>query len=201
MKGVRIVLDESVTKDNVNSLAWDLGWSLGDVIKAEGTTPRQTIFYEEEEDGSITYIRYTDDTNIDLPYMEVYGEDRELIDLIAEDIHKSLNTHSLPEVVEMVKRAKTKDDREELFLAMRYLGIACGGQPTTPELLKLFYDLAYDPDPDISHTATIAMGYTAWAEFKEPLEYLAQNHPTQSRREYAAHILWALKKNVLQELA
>ena len=196
MKIVRVILDRCVDEASVGSAGWDLQWSLSEYTKAEGTIPKQVTFYEEDENGETTFIKYTEDFYIDLPYIEIYSKNPSSIEIAAKDIQKKLPTYTVSEAFEMVKNAK---DREELFLAIRYLGIGCGGQPPTPELLQLFYDLAYDPDPDVRHTATIAMGYTAWAEFFEPLEYLAQNQPIPSRREYAAHILWALKKNVLQE--
>ena len=196
MKIVRIALDISVTKANVGSTAWDLQWSLGKVVKAEGTTPKQVFYYKRDESGKKTFIRYIEDNLIDLPYIEVYGENPSFISKVVEQIHKKLPTHSVPEIVEMVNNAK---DREELFLAIRYLGIGCGGYPMTPSLLELFKKLAQAPDPDIRLVTELAMTYTAAAEFQSILENMAQNDPKPEIREQAAHTLEGLKKYIINQ--
>ena len=65
MEIVRIALDISVVEADVDSAGWDLQWFLGKVIKAEGTTPKQAIFYEKDENGEKTFIRYTEDFHIE----------------------------------------------------------------------------------------------------------------------------------------
>ena len=196
MKIVRVVLDISVTEDNIGSAAWDLQWSLGDFIKAENTTPKQAIFYEKDENGEKTFIRYTEDFHIDLPYIEVWGENPSSIEIVVKDIQKKLPTYSVPEIVEMVENAK---DKEELFLAIRYLGIGCGGYPMTPEILELFEKLASDRDPEIRDVTRLAMAYTAAAEFEPILEHMAQNDPEPELREQAAHTLESIRKFIINQ--
>ena len=196
MKIVRVALDISVVEADVDSAGWDLQWFLGKVIKAEGTTPKQAIFYEKDENGEKTFIRYTEDFHIDLPYIEVWGENPSSIEIVVKDIQKKLPTHSVPEIVEMVENAK---DKEELFLAIRYLGIACGGYPMTPEILKLFEKLANDPDPEIRDVTRLAMAYTAAAEFEPILEYMAQNDSEPELREDAAHTLESIRKFIISQ--
>ncbi len=196
MKIVRVVLDESLTEANVDSAGWDLQWSIGKVIKAEGKTPKQAIYYYCDEEIQKTFIRFYEDDFIDLPFIEVYGDDPKSVEFVVKDIHDSLPTHSVPEIVAMVKNAT---EREELFLAMRYLGIGCGGEPATPELLEMFQKWSTNPDPDIRDTAIIAMGYAAWPEFKDILEKMISTDPVPSLRKYAAHALEGIKKYILKE--
>ena len=193
---MRVALDVSVTKADVSSAGWDLQWSLGKVIKAEGTTPKQVIFYKRDENGERTFIRYTEDFHIDLPYIEVWGENSSFISTTVEKIRKKLLTHSVPEIVEMVENAK---DKEELFLAIRYLGIGCGGYPMTPEILELFKKLANDRDPDIRSVTRLTMAYTAAAEFEPILEQMAQNDPEPELREQAAHTLESIRKFIINQ--
>lgn len=190
MEIVRVVLDESVAKSNVGAIAWDLQWSIAKVIKAEDNTPKQIIYYEEEA-GQKTFIHFYEDFYIDLPYIEVYGKNPELISVVLQDIHDFLPTHTVPEIIEMVENATT---REELFLAIRYLGIGCGGKPMTTELLELWGQLAKDSDSNVRETVIIAMGYTAAAEFKEILETLVQRDPVLKLRSLATNLLEGMKK-------
>ena len=203
MSIVRVILDKDVTEANIGSVAWDLQWSLGDFTKAEGTTPKQAIFYtrEMEKDGEAEekiFIRYTEDFYIDLPYIEVCGENPSLIKLVVEDIRDCLTTYTVPEAFEMVKNAK---DREELFLAIRYLGIGCGGYPMTPELLELFEKLAQDPDPEIRETTIIAMVYAGAAELEDIFEKVAQSDPHEEVRAHAARSLERLREYVINKSA
>lgn len=195
MKIVRVVLDESVTEANVDSTGWDLQWSIGKVIKAEGNTPRQVIYYEEEE-GQKTFIRYIEDFYIDLPYIEVYGKNDSSVKSVVEEIHDFLPTHSITEVIEMVKKANTRD---ELLLAMRYLGIGCGGQTITPEIIELFQKLAFNPDPDMREAGIITMVYAGAPEFEEIFEYLAKNDSEPDIREHAARSLKGLREYVINQ--
>ena len=198
MKIMRVTLDRSVTKANVGSVAWDLRWSIGKVIKAEGSTPKQVIYYEEDDNGERTFIRYTEDFYIDLPYIEVYGENPSSIELVIEDIHDCLSTHTISEAFSMVNNAK---DREELFLAIRYLGIGCGGYPITTEVLELFKKLVQDPDPDVREVTRIAMVYAGAAELESIFEYMAQNDPDPELRQQAAESLEGLRKYVINQPA
>lgn len=198
MKIVRVTLDISVNEADLDSTAWDLRWSIGKVIKAEGTTPKQVIYYEEDDNGERTFIRYTEDFYIDLPYIEVYGENPSSIELVIEDIHDCLATHTISEAIEMVKNAK---DREELFLAIRYLGIGCGGHPITTEVLELFKKLAQDSDPDVREVTRIAMVYAGAAELESIFEMMAQNDPDPRLRQQAAESLEGLRKYVINQPA
>ena len=192
---MRIILDWSVTEANVDSAAWDLQWSIAKVIKAEGTTPKQVIYYTEEAEEKI-FIRYTEDFYIDLPYIEVWGENFSLIELVVEDIRDCLPTYTISEAVEMIENAQ---DREELFLAIRYLGIGCGGHPMTPELLELFKKLANDPDPDVREVTIIAMVYAGAAELEAIFETMAQKDINPEIRSHAAFSLEGLRKYVINQ--
>ena len=196
MKIVRVVLDKSVTEANVGSAGWDLQWSLSQYIKAEGNTPKQVTFYERDENGETTFIKYTEDFYIDLPYIEIYSESLSSISTVVEDIRDCLTTYTVPEVVEMVKNAK---DRKELFLAIRYLGIGCGGYPMTPELVELFEKLANDPDPEIRDTTIIAMVYAGAAELEGIFEKMAQSDPHEEVRAHAADSLSRLRKYIINQ--
>ena len=196
MKIVRVILDQCVTEANVDSAGWDLQWFLSEVIKAEGTTPKQAIFYEEDENGETTFIKYIEDFYIDLPYIEIYSENLSSIETVVRDIRKKLANYTVPEAFEMVKNAK---DRKELFLAIRYLGIGCGGYPMTPELVELFEKLANDPDPEIRDTTIIAMVYAGAAELEGIFEKMAQSDPHEEVRAHAVDSLERLRKYIINQ--
>ena len=196
MKIARVILDQSVDKADIGSTAWDLQWSLSEVIKAEGTTPKQVVYYEEDENAETTFIKYIEDFYIDLPYIEIYSTSPSSISTVVEDIRDCLKTYTVLEAFKMVKNAK---DREELFLAIRYLGIGCGGYPMTPEILELFEKLANDPDPEIRETTIIAMVYAGAAELEGIFEKMAQNDPNDEVRSHAARSLERLRKHIINQ--
>ena len=133
-----------------------------------------------------------------MPYIEIYSENLFSIKTVVEDIQHKLPTHTVPEIVEMVENAK---NREELFLAIRYLGIGCGGYPMTPEIIKLFEKLAQDPDPEIRDTTIIAMVYEGAAELEGIFEKMAQSDPHEEVRAHAARSLERLREYVINKSA
>lgn len=172
---MRIVLRESVSRENV-STAWDSDWPVLRVIRGDKNHPTEVIYSTPDEE---TYIHYIEDFKLGLNYLVVVGRNP---DLVVEEIRSLLPTYDKPEILDMVKTAKSRDEK---MRALYYLALITAEQ-YDPDIYKIFVNGLADPDPEIRGATVLAIAYVGWPELLKSVKHTAMTDDDEIVRQDAA---------------
>jgi HEAT repeats len=161
-------------------------WHLDKIIQPdhENEIPYELIFKTNDGRSSVHYI---EDYVAKLSYVIVIGDD------VAATVARVKNVMTVCDrdvALKMLDQAKT---REQRLNALLQLGIVAPQQFDEVVFNHLTQAMS-DKDPEFRRTAVWLVGYTAWPQFKEPLEKLAKSDPDDEVRGDAEILLESLKE-------
>jgi hypothetical protein len=176
---LRLVLKSNVTRDDISGIAWQEDWELFDIIKQDEHNPFRKIWVTRNEQSGIHYI---EDFLLELPYLEIKGENQEKL---GDVIRSKIGIYDLDELHADIQNSKTSD---QLIAAIYRLGAALYGDYNA----ELFHDFEHcfsHPDHEVRKAGIFASIYVGWKEFKEPLERLRDEDPDESVKKFATTTL------------
>jgi hypothetical protein len=176
---------ENVTRQQVDSLAWDENWYSHDLIPPTEEAPYEEVWITQDDQTTIHYI---EDPLISIRYFFIEGSNQEEV---VSRIRSSLDTYKRDEICEMMKNAV---ETKPCVAAIYHVGIAATQEYDT-EFFEFFKFAFSHHDPKVRNAAILATGYVGWQEFREPLEHLKKSDTEQIVREFADYTLQSLAKH------
>src|SRR5262245_12367787 len=176
---IRIALRESVTRQKLDSAAWDNNWDFDQIIQRSETRPFEKIWLTPDEQTAIHYI---EDFLLGINYLLIQGAEA---DQVAQQARATIETYSNADIRQMAQQAKGRDDN---IRAVYYAAIAAPLQ-YDESFFKIFQQAFAHENPDVRSAGVVASGYVEWPEFREPLEKLQQSDPDETVREDARVML------------
>jgi len=185
MKFLREIVKKNVTRQQVDSLAWDENWYSHDFIPPTEESPYEEVWITQDDQTAIHYI---EDPLISIRYFFVTGSN--LVE-VSSRIRSSLDTYKRDDIRNMMNNAL---EPKQYINAIYHIGIAATQEYDT-EFFE-FFKLAFSHhDPKVRNAAILATGYAGWKEFREPLERLKESDSEQAVREFADYTLQSLAKH------
>ena len=178
-------MQESVSRDEVETLAWDKNWHFENEQPRSDHHPFDTITWITA--GGQTVINYVDDYIINVRYLVIDGPES---DTIVQQVRSALATYSNADIQRKFKNAQNRESR---ITAIYQLAIAAP-QTFDEQLNEQLESVFADPDPQIRHAAIVAVGYIGWPELRQKLEQLKISDPESSIRHDAELMLEALAR-------
>ena len=157
---IRLVLRDSVSREEIDRLASEKGWIFSGEVKATGNTPYQKIWTTIDQRTAIHYI---EDSLIVIHYLQIKGDRPEEV---ADDIRASLDVYDKYEIRNIVESASRSS---EVIDAIYIAGVAAP-QRYDEEYFQLFENVLSHPDPEVRRAAIFAMAYASWPQFRSLLE-------------------------------
>jgi hypothetical protein len=182
---VRVTLAPATGRTEFEQYAFGHGWRLHDRVERSEMAPFEEIWLLPGDRGAVHYI---EDHLLGVPYAVVTGGDEEAV---AADITSGVATISLEQALEMVRWAKTSDERID---AVSFLAAAAPVE-ADPDAVEAFAALFRDPEPDVRQAAVFASSYPSWRELDEALEQMQRVDPEARLREAAAQALQAIRRH------
>jgi hypothetical protein len=180
MKKQCIVLHESVSRDEISSLAYERSWCFAKAITDSEDIVREVIY---ETMKTKSRIHYVIEKVRNLPYLIIQGE---VIDSAVKGIYAALPVYSRAEIIHMISAPK---DEEEYLKGILYLGLQGKFQEPDNETLDVFKDLLKNKFSETRIHVIVAMSYAGWSEFQDLGKSLAENDPDPNVREAATRFL------------
>jgi hypothetical protein len=180
MQRQSIVLDKSVSHEEMGYAAYNNRWGFAKVNKDSKGIEREVIY---ETKLTKSRIHYMIEKVRDLPYLIINGED---IERTVKLIHASLPIHSREDIIRMIQ---SPGDQEEYIKGILYLGLQGKFKECDNETLETFKQVLQHENPDIRTTTIIAMFYSGWSEFQDLVKPIAQEDPDIDVRKIATRFL------------
>jgi hypothetical protein len=175
-----IVVNESVSREEIGYIAYERRWSFSEAIADSDGATREVIYKTKITKSCIHYMI---EKVQNLPYLVVEGES---IEPAIKDISASLPIHSREDILRMIQSPK---DQEEYLKGVLYLGLQGKFKECDSETLEIFEQILQNEDPKIRTTAITAMSYAGWSEFQDLVKPLMKDDPDIDVRETATHFL------------
>jgi hypothetical protein len=175
----RVVLTPEVTRDDVETAAWDLDFFTHHRTERQGDQPREDVWNTADEKS---WLHEIEDHVTGLRYLVVRGEH---VDATVKKLRKQLDTVTHTDALNALKDATGEDK----LMALYQLGVAAppdGNQRVAAALRKALLD---DDDKDIRHAAVIAIAYTGYPELKDAVKEASENDPSEAVRSSAKGLL------------
>jgi hypothetical protein len=180
MGKVVIIVQESVSRDDVAYVGYKHLWMPSNIVKASNET-LQEITYQIQ--GGKSLVRYIIEQRNHYPYLIVEGE---AIEATVRAIHSSLPLYSREEIIRMVQAPKSD---EEYIRGILYLGLEGKFKECDVETLDLLKQALQSKYSETRTNAIIAMSYAGWPEFRDLVHPFSKNDPDDRVRETAARFL------------
>ena len=180
MEKLAIILNESVSCDEIDGVAYDNGWVVSRIIKETEDTPEEVIFQTKDDQNFIHYIIEQDGG---YPYLTVEGNS---IESTVNTICLSLPTHSREEIIRMIR---SPSDYAEYCKGILYLGLSGRFQKSDGEVLELFRQILQHENSEIRIGGLFGMSYSGWPEFRALAQPLIENDSDSNVRETAARFV------------
>jgi hypothetical protein len=180
-----IVVNESVSREEIDYAAYEGRWVFARVVKDSKDTVREVIFQEVIPPKGVTenFMHYMIEKVKDLPYLIVDGED---IQAAVKEIHASLPIHSREDIIRMIQ---SPGDQEEYIKGILYLGLQGKFKECDNETLKIFKQVLQHENTEVRATAIISMSYAGWTEFRDLVKPMTKEDPDINVREMATRFL------------
>jgi hypothetical protein len=180
-----IVVNESVSREEIDYAAYEGRWVFARVVKDSKDTVREVIFQEVIPPKGVTenFMHYMIEKVKGLPYLIVDGED---IQAAVKEIHASLPIHSREDIIRMIQ---SPGDQEEYIKGILYLGLQGKFKECDNETLKIFKQVLQHENTEVRATAIISMSYAGWTEFRDLVKPMTKEDPDINVREMATRFL------------
>ena len=156
----RVLLDKSVARDDFQTMAYDAGWHLENIIRAAKDRPAEVIWLTNEGDS----VHFIYDDMLGMPYALSEGRGRRRL---AEYIRSKLPTISTEEVIREARKAKGPKARVN---ALHHVAAVAAGASFNKQLFDLIKNGFEDDEPEVRRAAVLATGYAEWPRFQKLLE-------------------------------
>ena len=181
MKGVRLVLSEHLPVNELDSFAKAWGWVPQGLPQS---LPNGGITVKWKSLRSSVTIRYVDDQELDLRFLEITGEGTEDV---TSWVILLLPVRSQDDMDAMVRSVTDPASWIEL---MSLAGIM-GSLAFDPERFLILGNGLAHFDPQVRLAALRAVAYLDWPSFDEALREIAESDPDDAVRSTAAWLLLA----------
>jgi hypothetical protein len=181
----RVLLDDSVTREDVEYAAFAFNWHLADQIQARPGFPFKLIYKPAD---SPEFVYYIEDGVVALCYFEA---DQNAAGALAV-IRQRLATQQPESVLAMLRGARSSD---EARLALRQAAIVAPREFDAGwfDAIRRWFD---DPLGEVRRIAVLVAAYFAWPEFQPFLQRLAGDDPDSDVREDVRLILESLSRGL-----
>ncbi len=178
----RVVLHESVNRDQIDDAVAELGWQLTNIIPASEQLPGQLIYATADRQGAMYLV---EDGRLGLLYFTGSGEslDREL-----DGVREGLRHYSQADILQLLTGPA---DEPSYARAIGMLALTASEQPNERQLEQLERALTHDSTL-IRGTALVAATYAPWPGLKPVLVKLATSDSDLAIRGNAQKVLEAL---------
>lgn len=180
----RVVLTPQVTRDDVETAAWDLDFLLNDRIERRDPQPREDIWGSQD---ASTWLHEIEDYVSGLRYLVVRGED---VDETVRRLRELVSTVTHTDALRALEQARTRDEK---LVATYQLG-AAAPEEADSRVVAAFERALHDEDPDLRHAALVAIAYTGWPEMKEAVRRVSEEDSSETVRDAASRLLSDLRK-------
>lgn len=178
MRKNRLLLERTVSREDVEFAAYSMSWQLVDQQAASASAPLRQVY---RPPGSAGFVFYVEDAMLALRYLE--ADDNAVAAL--DDIREKLPTRDAQSVLDWLCTARTPD---EIRLALRQAALIAprSSDPQWFEATRPFFDHSHR---GVRLTAVLVAAYLGWPEFMAILERLAASDPDIDVREDARTVL------------
>lgn len=161
---IRIALDPAVTRDDVETAAWDTDLFIYSRTDAANDQPREDIWRTFD---SKNWLHEIEDHIIGLTYLVAKGEDYAKLEA---QLRKRLKTVTYTDALGALKRATSQDDK---ILWLYQLGIAARAAGKT-RILTVFSQALQDENATTRQAALISLAYTEWTDLKNIVQDIGE---------------------------
>ncbi len=174
----RIVLSETVTRDDIDDAMHRCGWQLTNVVPPTGHHPGQLIFAAPDPE---TILYLVQDVRLGVLYVAAMGQAPEAV---LSRVRSELDCCDPGSWAELV------DDPSDLDRFRRGMAILALASPgPSPERIERFADALSHADNPVRAVALTAAGYAPWPELRPALEPVRDHDPLEELRSAAAQLL------------
>jgi len=178
----RLVLEQHVTKDDIELVAWNLGWIIWETDE-EVSGSYVDIWLTQDQK---TRIHVVDDRPVGLLYFTVHGDN---VDLVEERIQENFDLWPFREAISALRDAPGRDEK----LIAAYATALTAPVEQSEAVEDAFRELAQDTDPGIRQAVVIATGYAPLSGLIRLVEELRDHDPVEHVRENARILLDGLR--------
>jgi hypothetical protein len=179
-----LVLRHHISRDEVERLAWDMGWILVEVGD-NGAEVYVDIWATPDEEVEIHYV---EDHPIGLHYFVLHGKNTESV---KETLVTTWNFWSAAQALRAFRHATNHDDK---LIGLYAVALTAPPEPAS-DVLEVLRLAASDPDPGVRQAVIVATGYLGWPELVELVEQIHHDDPVSSLRANAGILLEGLHQN------
>ena len=179
-----MALSPDVTRDDVETAAWDLNLFVSHRVPATADQPREDVWRTIDER---TWLHEIEDHITGLRYLVVRGAD---VDRYVRKIRQQLPTVTHTDALRALTAAATPDAK---LLALYQLGVAAPPRANRLVVAALTRALGEEPDDGLRQAAVIAIAYTGWPEFADVVRRAAETDPSERVRSTARGLLTQLR--------
>lgn len=176
-----LILRETTTQGQVAELAAGLG---GEQTSVRPADPAQDVEYQVEWELGPFTLAYAEEPDMEFRYVKLYGITNELAELGADleaMLESELDACRLDELIADVDECSDPQDRS---WALIRAGI--GAPPAYEErFFTRIRDALRDDDPAVRYGALLAIAYTPWPEYAEPVAQQLEHEKDADLREAA----------------
>jgi hypothetical protein len=174
MRQNRVVLEETVSREDVEVKAYAMGWQLWDQQAAEGNTRFHQVYRPADTAGFVSHV---EDAMVGLRYLQADDPAITALRAIADE----LPARDAESVLTSLRDARSIDGAR---LALRQTAIMAPPQyePIWYDAIRPWFD---HPHKGVRLTAVLVAAYLGWPEFRPILEHLISNDPDVDVREDA----------------
>lgn len=179
----RVVLAHDVTRDDVVTAAWDLGFVINRRIERDGDQPREDIW----KDGQTTLHR-VEDHMTGLVYLVVRGEQ---VEATVRRLRKLLPTVTHSDALRTFKSASEFGDR---LLALYQMGAAAPEDKANSRVMSALREALGDENPVLRQAALGSIAYAGWPEMEDDVRRASETDQSERVRDTARRLLEAYSK-------
>lgn len=148
----RIILHESVERDDIDDAMQRHGWRLANVAAASATQPAQIIFVTRDRG---TMLHFVEDAHLEAMYAAVRGGD---VDAAERDLRSALPAYTEDEIAALTARS---DEPAAFIRGLRYRALTAPEAPSD-ELVRIFHEALAHPETRVRSAAAALRGYVPW---------------------------------------
>ncbi|TPN83943.1 hypothetical protein FHK87_18435 [Aquimarina algicola] len=161
-----------MSRDVVDTFAYNEYWLWNDTIKASESNPYEVIYQTEDEKNIIHYI---EDHLLGVHYLLLRGEQ---LDELTKIIHSKLEVFKIQELFELISKETSIPD------LIQYIYFVAVASPSNfkDDYYENYRELLFDINENVKLAAIGGLGYIEWKEFREDLVKVFENDESKKVR-------------------
>jgi hypothetical protein len=175
---VRVVLDNSVTEDELTAIAGQHHWRIRRRFARNGEQPEEYVYTTRD---SSTDLHFIQDHKLGVNYILVKGpHTTEIVSVLTAN----LEYYDADDIREGAKNEMDAEDRRR---SLYYLALITMDQGFDPEVFEIYKKAFADLNPIVRGAAVLGSAYLGWPKLAGALRQLASaSEPDESIRKDAA---------------